>query len=1256
MKDGLWNIVNGTETAPSSADADRRAKFATRRDRALATIVLSVEPSLLYLLGDPEDPVTVWQKLANQFEKKTWANKLNLRRRLHSLRLKHGDSVQEHIKAMTEIFYSLSVVGDAVSEEDRVVYLLASLPDSYDVLVTALEASEDVPKMEVVTERLLHEERKLKERTDVSESMEKSMNLRQRPRRKVLRCHHCGKPGHIKRNCRELSGEKPKQKEKNGSNHKANMATPRMQERSSSDSESAGLVVSHALSASSSREHNTWIVDSGATCHMCHDRNLFTDIKSLKDPLEVAMGDGHTLTAAGKGDVTLDVRLPNEKNKSCKLHDVLYVPKLSYNLLSVAKAAQRGKVTKFTKSGCYILDKQHNLIAKASKVGSLYYLDHSPYQVQEEANSAKSSETKEDIWHRRFGHLGVRNLQRLARDKLVDGFDYDASKDISFCEPCVEGKQHRSKFPARSKRAEGLLDLVHSDLCGRMNAKSLSGGEYFLTFIDDKTHYVWVYILKRKDQVFKQFLDWKVMVEKSTGRKLKCLRTDNGGEYTSAEFDEYLKTEGVRHELTVPKTPEQNGVAERMNRTLVEAVRSMLSDAKLPHRFWAEALSTAAYLLNRSPTTAVKGMTPYEAWTGEKPQVDHLRAFGCRAYAQIPKDERKKLNSKSRKCVLLGYGMEMKGYRLYDPQRQKVFHSRDVIFNEHECGFEKELDTPEENRYVQLELSSDDEAVTDDFPEQVLRRSEREKRPPNYYGVWMSASEEKEPTTVNNALSSPDWLDAMKAEIKSLHTNDVWDLVELPKDRKAVGSKWVFKVKVGADGRVERYKARLVAQGCSQKYGIDYDEIFCPVVRSESIRTVIALAAQNDLKLHQMDITTAFLNGDLDEEVYMKQPDGFVKKGEEHLVCKLKRSIYGLKQSPRCWNQTLDTHLKKMGFVQSTSDPCIYTSSSEELLILGIYVDDIVIAGESEKKIAEVKSALAKRFQVKDMGELHYFLGVSVKQNPKTGETWIGQPMYTQTILQKFGMENAKTVSTPVDSSTKLLKATEKCEMTDPVLYQSAVGSLLYLSSWTRPDITYAVSNVSRFCKNPTKQHWTAVKRILRYLKGTPNHGLLYTKNDPKNCVGYSDADWAGDVNDRKSTSGYLFKMSGAPVSWKSKKQSCVALSTAEAEYMALSSAAQEATWIRQLTKDLQNGPTRPTVIHEDNQSAICMAKNPQFHGRTKHIEIKYHFIREKVHDGIIELKYCKTNDMIADILTKGLSFEKFARLRDLAGVKKMKN
>ena len=399
----------------------------------------------------------------------------------------------------------------------------------------------------------------------------------------------------------------------------------------------------------------------------------------------------------------------------------------------------------------------------------------------------------------------------------------------------------------------------------------------------------------------------------------------------------------------------------------------------------------------------------------------------------------------------------------------------------------------------------------------------------------------------------------METEMKSLKENDVWELVELPKGKKKVGSKWVYKVKTGADGSVERYKARLVAQGYTQKFGTDYDETFSPVVRMESLRALLALSVQFGLQLHQVDVTTAFLNGELEEEVYMQQPKGFSREGEEHLVCKLKKSIYGLKQSPRCWNTALDKQLKEMGFIQSTSDPCIYVDAGGDTFFIGVYVDDIVLAGRTLERITEVKETLSQKFDIKDMGKLHYFLGM--------------------------------------------------------------------------------------------QQHWTGLKRVLRYLKGTVHYGIVYSKQSSKECVGYSDADWAGDLDDRKSTSGYLFQISGGAVTWKSKKKPCVALSTAEAEYMALSCAAQEAVWLRQLTAELGSPPKTATTIFEDNQSAICMTKNPQFHGRAKHIAIKHHFIREQVGNGTIELEYCPTNEMLADMFTKGLSREQFGKLRLQAGI-----
>ena len=864
LKEGLWGIVSRTEQSPDVKD-ENFPKFLARKDKALATIVLSVQPSLLYLLGEPEDPADVWKKIESQFQRRTWANKLQLRRKLFSLRLKEGDSVQEHVKAMTEIFDGLSVIGDPISEEDRVVHLLASLPETYNMLVTALEANEGVPKMEVVTERLLHEERKLKERVGSDRSREGAMTGKQRSKGKGPKCHHCGKFGHIRRNCSEWMKQKrgANEKEARGAKVKVNRAEVRRRDSSSSDGDCVGLMVNHVLSASSTGRLNEWIVDSGATCHMCCDDKLFDEFHSLKQPLEVMLGDGYAVEATGRGTVVLELTSVGGKASRCKLHEVLYVPDLSYNLLSVSKAAKAGKVVKFTETGCEILDSDMKVIAVATRVGSLYHL--SCQADNEQANAAVSEETKEDAWHRRYGHLGVRNLQKLAKEKLVDDFDYNASRETSFCESCVEGKHHRSKFPVDGgKRSSEPLGLVHSDVCGKMNAKSLSGGEYFLTFIDDNTRYVWIYILKHKDEAFPCFLEWKAQVERSTGRKLKTLRTDNGGEYVSADFEKCLKKEGVRHELTVPKTPQQNGVAERMNRTLVEAVRSMLADARLPHRFWAEALSTAVYLRNRSPTTAVKGKTPFEAWTGQKPNVGHLRVFGCAAYAHVAKDERRKLDAKSRKCVLLGYGTERKGYRLYDPRRERVIYSRDVVFDESSRGIEKEPSVPTERsseQCVELDFHDDEKHVADkectstDGAEPVVRRSNREKKAPDYYGEWASVTnaELTEPRTVKDALNSPDqakWMKAMEKEIESLRENDVWELVDLPKGRKAVGSKWVFKVKTDAEGSVERFKARLVAQGFSQKSGIDYDETFSPVARFESVRTVIALAVQNGLKLY----------------------------------------------------------------------------------------------------------------------------------------------------------------------------------------------------------------------------------------------------------------------------------------------------------------------------------------------------------------------------------------------------------------------
>lgn len=1262
LKEGLWNIVDGTERNPDpkSSETDKD-KFQTRVDKALAIIVLSVDPSQLYLLGEPSDPVVVWKKLSDQFQKKSWVNKLELRKKLYALKLKDGDSVTEHIKSMTEIFNELSVIGSPINDEDRVVHLLASLPESFSMLVTALQSNAVVPDMEVVTERLLHEESKINEKSVSDDKQENALSVRsKRFNKNKLTCHLCGKVGHIKKNCWNL--KRPKEK--------ANFSQYRKREDSSSSSSSAGFIACHALNASVTVSKDDWIADSGATSHMCSDEQFFSDLHQLSNPEKVKLGDGRLVEATHSGTVILMMKLPDGVNKRCKLSNVLFVPELCYNLLSISKATKFGYDLLFSGNNCKIFNRKNKLICVCSKINDLYFVQYNNIFKKTDACNLVENNNNVKLWHRRFGHLGYTNLKKLSDDKLVSNFKLIGDKKLDICESCIEGKHKRKKFPTNKERySKGVLELVHSDVCGKMNTKSLNNGEYFLTFIDDYSRYVWVYILKTKDEVFSKFVEWKNEVENLTGKRLKIFRSDNGGEYTSKVFSDYLKQEGVIHQRTIPKTPEQNGVSERFNRTLVETTRCMLQGAKLPQKFWAEALSTAAYLRNRSPAKATQFKTPYEVFNGSKPDVGNLRIFGCISYAHVPKDERAKLDSKARKCVFLGYGKNTKGYRLFDLSKEKVIFSRDTVFDELKFIDEdfEEDDSGSNDRIVYQgytmnidEEESDLQHSADNSKEpnsvESVRRSSRISRPPNRYGeqVHSALCEPNchEPSSVAEAMRgkcSHQWEKAMQKEINSISEHDVWELVKLPPNRKVINCKWVFKEKLDADGSVQTHKARLVAQGFLQQRGLDYDETFSPVVKFESVRTIIAISAENNFLLHQMDVTSAFLNGFLDEEIYMTQPEGFVVKGQENLVCKLKKSLYGLKQAPRCWNTSIDGHLKKLGFAQTVSDPCIYIKSFPETIIIGVYVDDIIIACKSDKIMNDIKKNISRAYSVKDLGPLNYFLGVNIVQDAE--KVFIGQQTYARNVLKKFDMENCKHISTPVDTSLKLVSASDDSQCVDQKLYQSAVGSLLYLSIKTRPDITFAVSNVSRFCSRPTEQHWKAVVRIFKYLKGTIDYGLNYVKMSYSCISGYSDADWAGDVNDRKSTSGYIFLKSGAAITWSSRKQSCVALSTAEAEYVALSSATQEAVWLRQLISELVASSDEPTVIYEDNQSAIAISKNPKYHGRTKHIDIKFHYVRDQVAHKSVKLMYCPSENMVADLFTKGLAENQFVKLRILAGV-----
>jgi hypothetical protein len=483
------------------------------------------------------------------------------------------------------------------------------------------------------------------------------------------------------------------------------------------------------------------------------------------------------------------------------------------------------------------------------------------------------------------------------------------------------------------------------------------------------------------------------------------------------------------------------------------------------------------------------------------------------------------------------------------------------------------------------------------------------------------------------AKQDPKWREAMIEELNALERNKTWELVHLPAGKRAVGCKWIYTVKQNPEGKIERYKARLVARGYSQTYGIDYDETFAPVAKMNTVRILISCATNFGWPLHQLDVKNAFLHGDLKEEVYMDIPPGFSTPRTSGKVCRLRKSLYGLKQSPRAWFDRFRRVICAMRYKQCNGDHTVfYRHSNSKITILAVYVDDIIITGDDEVEISRLKDSLRKEFEVKDLGQLKYFLGIEIARSPKG--IVLSQRKYVLDLLSDTGMLGCRVASTPIDQNHKL--CAESGEPVNKEKYQKLVGRLIYLCH-TRPDISYAVSVVSRYMHDPRSGHLDAVNQILRYLKGSPGKGLWFKRNGHLNVDGYCDADWASCLDDRRSTSGYCVFVRGNLVSWRSKKQPVVSKSTAEAEYRAMSQGLSEMLWVRNLLSELKLLRKGPLNLWCDNKSAINIANNPVQHDRTKHVEIDRFFIKEKLDDGIIKISHVTSSEQIADCLTKGL-------------------
>ncbi|WKA12852.1 hypothetical protein VitviT2T_030203 [Vitis vinifera] len=841
------------------------------------------------------------------------------------------------------------------------------------------------------------------------------------------------------------------------------------------------------------------------------------------------------------------------------------------------------------------------------------------------------------------------------------------------------------------------------------------------------SRYGFLYLMKHKSESFEMFKRFRSEVEKQTGNSIKVLRSDRGGEYLSENFIDYLRENGILSQWTPPGTPQHNGVSERRNRTLLDMVRSMMRFTDLPLNLWGYALEAAAYLLNKIHTKTIS-TTPYEIWKGRKPNLKHIKVWGCPAY--VKKLQTDKLEARSDKCRFIGYPKETMGYYFYHPLDHKVFVARGGTFLEREFlaegshGKEIELDETQEETnettaaqehemefeqpffdvlkstqrlqsptivapepaIVQEQVNEPEPAVVQEqvnepILEQIqqplnpihepLRRSSRAHRAPDRLNLMVQDDlsnevhhNDDDPKNYEEAMQSLDrnkWQEAMESEIESMKINKVWTLVEASKDIKPIGCKWVYKKKIGADGKVETYKARLVAKGYRQKEGIDYDETFSPVAMLKSIRILLAIAAYYDYEIWQMDVKTAFLNGELKEDVYMTQPEGYTSMSDHNKVCKLRRSIYGLKQASRSWNIHFNKTIEKFDFVKCEEEPCVYKRfSGSTIIFLVLYVDDILLIGNDIPAMQGTKVWLSEQFSMKDLGEAAYILGIKIYRDRSKRLLGLSQSMYIDTILKRYNMENSKRGYLPIGTGVTLSredcpKTPKERERMNRVPYASAVGAIMYTMTCTRPDVAYALSVASRYQANPGEEHWKVVKTILKYLRRTKDQFLIYGESELK-LKGYTDASFASDKDDSKSISGYVFTLNGGAVSWKSSKQATVADSTTEAEYIAASEAAKEAVWMKKFISELGVVPSieEPIPLLCDNNGAIAQAKEPRSHQKSKHVLRMYHLIREIIERGDVKIEKIDGKENAADPFTKALGITQFDKHKWEVGMKYM--
>ncbi|KAI5747542.1 hypothetical protein M8J77_015823 [Diaphorina citri] len=986
-------------------------KAVKKDNRAKNIIIQCLHDNQLTIVREKETAYDMWQALNDTYEKKGLCGKMLLKKKLLGLRMTQNETIDNYILRFESVLNELKSVDTEMTEEDKICTLLMGVDKKYNTVVSIIESMDLEVTYEFVKRRLKNEDEKnVNVKNDIQNiPAPVSFNA---TRSRHITCHYCGKNGHMQRDCwhkknqlgqrsqpgqRNQSGYRNQPRKWNnfgkpgnlGRNHENSFNNnvrsfrgnynfhsekPKVNDSDNEPDQSICFMQTKSDPNQNQTRNELnevkFFIDSGCTDHIVNSKEIFNNYIPLKNNINIQVAKNtETMNAVGIGTIFATLEL-NGVHTKCELRNVLYVPNSRKNLLSVKRMEIAGMSVLFTNGEAKIMKNQK--VIGAGKRDNLYEIVFHLPQVE-------SMLCTQELWHSRYGHISNGGLKQLVNQSIVDGIEKFEIDESKFCESCTKGKMTRLPFSHR-RTAKEKLEIVHTDVCGPISPMSTQGHRYFVTFLDDYTHFLTVYLIKSKGEVLDCFKEYLFMNKNKFNKTIHKLRCDNGGEYTSNEFKLFCKNNGVVLDYTVPYTPEQNSKSERMNRTLVEKVRSMIDESGVSKNLWSEAVYAAAYILNRSPTCALKDKTPAEAWFEEKPNVKNLKRFGCTIYYHVPKELRQKLDDKCRKGIFVGYAPN--GYRVFDIETGVVKVVRDIKFNESDFYYKHcsetvtRVDSDQENvsgddidqnDEVQLERKSESEENQIPIENQSDHLNKRQRNLPKRfedYELYMAYNACIDvPIDFDEVESRHDkvfWQQAIQSELDSIVENDTWEVVDKPYDKQILDTKWVFALK----DNNKTHKARLVVRGFQQNEDtFDYDKVYAPVARMPTIRTLLAVGVERNYFFEQLDIKTAFLNGDLTDEVFIFPPKG-VKIGNNK-VLKLKKSLYGLKQASNCWNNKINNILKNLGFKRSENDSCLYSKveNGSEIYLL-IFVDDIIIGSSCFALIQSTVQALSSNFKL----------------------------------------------------------------------------------------------------------------------------------------------------------------------------------------------------------------------------------------------------------------------------------------------------